>query len=108
MRTSDQELALACKQLAKGCLSAESFAFLQATDRPLMVSDSQKVVLFSKNFDSWAYNGDCLNKFPGEARLYLAEESGDKRALKQMRVAKVTQADIFFVLQVCYQSKYGL
>ena len=76
-------LANAVRETSDGSVSAETMEFLKSKCRPLPCSDRDKTVLYARNFDAWAHNIACVNRWSGKISKYLAKDSGSKEILSR-------------------------
>ena len=90
MRTSDNELVAAIKDISIGEASASTMRFLELHRRPLNVPDSRKLVLFGLRINAELHNLDCLQNQVGELTTYKAEDHGNQQQLRHLIVPKVS------------------
>lgn len=91
MRQDEHLLIKAVNELALGCPSAESIAFIKSLDRPLNVSSDKKKVLVSQNILADINNSIELEKIDKPSMRYRAIDSGKKCLLTKLPVQKVTR-----------------
>ncbi|XP_067938367.1 ATP-dependent DNA helicase PIF1-like [Watersipora subatra] len=77
------DIANAVRETSDGSVSAETMEFLKSKCRPLPCSDRDKTVLYARNFDAWAHNIACVNRWSGKISKYLAKDSGSKEILRR-------------------------
>lgn len=97
MRTAELDLIGTVRNFSRGTLTNKSVAFMNSLKPTLHLGDSEKTVLFSKNYDCWVHNQECLMKIDGDRRLYISTDTGKVDKLIKLPAVKVIILSIYIM-----------